>query len=114
MNDETRPHVTLRDLARALGVSHVTVSLALRNSPKISEARRAQIKKVAEEMGYRPNAMAAALAHFKQSSKTHPVQAGLAWLNFWPNPKKLRSYAEFDRYWIGAQAAAEKLGYHLE
>jgi len=106
--------ITLRDIAAAVGVSHVTVSSALRNSPRISEQRRIHIQKVAEEMGYRPNAMATALARLKKSSSVVPVQAALAWLNFWSKPEKLRSYREFDCYWQGALVAAEKFGFHLE
>ena len=106
--------ITLRDVADAVGVSHVTVSAALRNSPRISEPRRRQIQQVAREMGYRPNAMATALAHFKKASSVTPVQAALAWLNLWPQPEKLRGHREFDFYWQGALAAAEKLGFHLE
>src|SRR5205823_11763824 len=48
--------VTLRDIAAALGLSHVTVSLALRDHPKIPEARRLQIQETARLMGYSPNA----------------------------------------------------------
>src|SRR5438105_1336698 len=106
--------VTQRDLARALGLDHSTVSLALRDSPKITEARRRQIQEAAEKMGYRPNPAAAALARFKRQSTAQPIQAALAWLNLWPDPKKLRSFREFDLYWRGALAAAEKLGYRLE
>ena len=106
--------VTQRDIARVLGVSHVTVSCALRNSPRISEQRRCQIKQVAKEMGYHPNAMATALSHFKRGSSVAPVQAALAWLNLWPQPEKLRGYREFDFYWQGALSAAEKLGFRLE
>ena len=97
-----------------VGVSHVTVSLALRNSPKLPLARRREIQAVAERVGYRPNPMASALAHFKQSSKVQPIQAGLAWLNFWPEPQQLHRHAEFARYWQGARMAAETLGYRLE
>jgi LacI family transcriptional regulator len=106
--------VTLRTIAQAIGVSHVTVSLALRNNPKIPEARRQQIQALAQQMGYRPNAMAAALAYHKRTTAGTPIKAGLAWLNQWPDPRKLRSYREFDRYWQGAYAAAEKFGYRLE
>ena len=106
--------VTLRTIAQAIGVSHVTVSLALRNNPKIPEARRQQIQALAQQMGYRPNAMAAALAHHKRTTADAPIKAGLAWLNHWPDPRKLRGYREFDRYWRGAYAAAEKFGYRLE
>src|SRR5439155_26417282 len=102
------------DIAHACGVSHVTVSLALRNSPKIPEARKLQIQEIAEKMGYRPNAMATALAHHRRMSAVTPVKAAIAWLNCWPKPEKLRSYMEFDRYWRGAFAAAEKFGYRLE
>jgi len=107
-------HVTLRDIAQACGVSHVTVSLALRKSPKIPEARKLQIQQLAEKMGYRPNAMAAALAHHRRLSAVTPVQAVIAWLNCWPKPEQLRSHAEFDRYWHGASAAAENFGFRLE
>jgi LacI family transcriptional regulator len=58
--------------------------------------------------------MAAALAHHKRSTTATPIKAGLAWLNQWPCPHKLRAYNEFDRYWRGAYAAAEKFGYRLE
>ena len=106
--------VTLRDIAKAVGVSHVTVSAALRNSPRISEKRRLQIHEMAEQMGYRPNAIAAALARFKSASSATPVQAALGWLNLWSSPEKLRGYREFEYYWRGALAAAEKFGFHLE
>jgi LacI family transcriptional regulator len=42
------------------------------------------------------------------------VQAVLAWLNLWPDSKKLRQLGEFDLYWKGAFATAEKFGYRLE
>jgi len=37
----------------------------------------------------------------------------LAWINCWPDPKKLRSFKEFDLYWKGAFAEAERSGYRL-
>jgi DNA-binding LacI/PurR family transcriptional regulator len=106
--------VTLKDIAQAMGLHHSSVSLALRHSPEISVATRERIMTVARSMGYEPNPMAAGLAQFRRSSKTVPVQATLAWINAWPDPKKLRSYREFDLYWKGASMAAEKLGYRLE
>src|SRR5690606_36851621 len=38
----------------------------------------------------------------------------IGWINQWEDPDQLRSFKEFDRYWIGATEAAEKLGYRLE
>lgn len=42
------------------------------------------------------------------------MQAVLAWINAWPDPKKMRSYRKFDLYWHGAVKAGEKFGFRLE
>lgn len=52
---------SLRDIARSAGCSANTVSLALRDHPKISAARREQIRKLAKQMGYRPDPLVNAL-----------------------------------------------------
>ncbi len=113
-DDSERRIVTIRDIARSAGVSHTTVSLALRNNSRISEKQRLRIQKVAAKMGYRPDPMLSALSNYRLKNQPHPVRAALAWLNPWHNPKQLRSYHEFDLYWKGASETAFKLGYHLE
>ena len=50
--------VTLKDVARVAGVSYATVSRALSGSPEIGESTRKRVQKIAEEMGYTPNAVA--------------------------------------------------------
>jgi DNA-binding LacI/PurR family transcriptional regulator len=56
-----RDEVSIADIARAAGVSHTTVSRALRESPLISSDTRAHIQQLAREMGYTPNAIAQSL-----------------------------------------------------
>jgi LacI family transcriptional regulator len=46
--------VKLADIAEVVGVSIVTVSKALSGKAGVGEEMRERIKKVAEEMGYRP------------------------------------------------------------
>jgi DNA-binding LacI/PurR family transcriptional regulator len=106
--------VRQRDIAERLGVSLMTISLALRAHPSISKARIAEVKRTAREMGYRPNAMASALAHRKWTHARRNVATTLAWLNHWENPRNLRHQREFDLYWRGAAEAAHQLGYRLE
>lgn len=114
MPSTSKPHVTLRDIARKLGVSHTTVSLALRDSPKIMETRRKTIQAAAEKMNYRPHPAAAVLSHFRRRSGTSGVRASLAWLNLWPAELKMRGFRAFELYWAGASRTAEKFGYRLD
>jgi len=109
-----RPRVTLREIAAEFGVSHATVSLALRNHPRISAKLRQDIQKKAVEMGYSPDPLLTVLSHYRHNRKASPVQAAIAWINCWTHPKQLRGFREFDAYWRGASDCAGKFGYHLE
>lgn len=106
--------VSLRDVARAVGVSHVAVSMALRNHPRIPAGRREEIRAAAERLGYRPDPMLASLAAFRRSKQGIAITSTLAWINQWPDPRALRRLREFSAYWHGAFDAAGRLGYRLE
>ncbi len=54
MPQESYP-ITMREIAREAGVSVSAVSLALRNSPKVSQERRETILATARRLGYRPD-----------------------------------------------------------
>ena len=62
---------TIKDVAKACGVGISTVSYALNDSQMISDETKKRIKKVAQEMGYIPNAYARSL----KSKKTYRVCA---------------------------------------
>lgn len=53
--------VTIRDLARAAGVSVSTVSKALNDNGRMAAETRARIKRIAADIGFRPNALARGL-----------------------------------------------------
>lgn len=54
-------NVTIKDIARLLGISPSTVSRALKDHPDISQATKDEVNKLAVEMNYRPNPIALSL-----------------------------------------------------
>jgi len=56
-----KENITIKDIARELGVSPSTVSRALHDSPSISSKQRKAIQAFAQSHHYQPNAIASAL-----------------------------------------------------
>lgn len=54
--------VTIKDIARVLGISHSTVSRGLNDSPLVAKDTKDKIKKAAEELGFHFNANARSLS----------------------------------------------------
>lgn len=59
---------TIKDVAKAAGVSVATVSRVVNNGPKVGDETRKRVAKIMDELGYRPNANARALVTQKSSS----------------------------------------------
>ncbi|OQY22823.1 MAG: hypothetical protein B6I34_05345 [Anaerolineaceae bacterium 4572_32.1] len=53
--------VSIKDIAKAAGVSHSTVSRALGDSPLVKAETAARVQRLAQEMGYSPDAIARSL-----------------------------------------------------
>ena len=60
-----RKRTTVKDLAKAAGLSPSSVSRALNNHPRISKKTKAYVLKLAREMGYKPKLVARGLVTHK-------------------------------------------------
>ena len=60
---EEKVPLTMKDIARELGISIATVSRALKDSPRISEEKRKMIQEYAREHNFYPNVIGEALRH---------------------------------------------------
>ena len=110
----SREPVSQRDIARHFGVSHVTVSLALRHSRRVSASLAEEIRAHAEKVGYRSDPVLLALSAYRDRKRTGQVRGAICWVNAWAEPGDLRAHPEVERFWNGAFAAAGERRYRLE
>jgi LacI family transcriptional regulator len=108
------PRVTLSDIARKVGYSKNTVSLALRGDPQIPSSTRDRIRAVAGELQYQPNAVVSQLMAQLRSSQTPRFQAKLALVNANRDPDALRSHPTIPTYVAGCERRAARLGYGFD
>ena len=101
--------ISLQTIADAAGVSRATVSLSMRNHPRIPEQTRRRIQEIAEKLGYRPNAEVARLMGLLRENRAlqdRPVMAMVT-----DTPKPLSRMRPVPPTWKGFVARAEALGY---
>lgn len=117
---------TLHDLARAAGVSAMTVSRALRGQPRVAEATRERILALAAEMDYRPDPDLARLMHRVRSRKAVRFRAVVAVIREWvpdddllgpsyqyvplePIRERARGHGyEVEEFWLGRDGLTPK------
>ncbi|MGD0015118.1 MAG: LacI family DNA-binding transcriptional regulator [Bryobacteraceae bacterium] len=110
-----RPNPSLRELARSLGLSHTTVSEALRNSPRVKAATRERVLKAAREVGYRHNPLAGALMSEMRRSRSGTFRGVIAVIDLDSPDRRPANAAPFHRELTrGAGERAVELGFKIE
>ncbi len=99
------------DVARAAGVSPMTVSLSLRNHASIPERTRDRIRQVAEELGYKPDPLIGKLMQQLRLGGRRRANFSLCLLA----PRRTKTGPTYqDMIAAGAKQAAEALGYFYD
>ena len=103
--------VSMKEIAEEAGVSVSAVSLALRNSPKVSEKRRLEIERIAERMGYVKDGRISELMEHMRSKRSNRQMSKLAVV--FPDLRKrdLNKYQRFEKLVSGIQAQCLASGY---
>jgi len=104
--------ITMTHVARAAGVHPTTVSLAFRHHPSIPAATRERIRKIAVEIGYRPDPVLSALNAYRHEKIAHHEGPPLAYVHDAAGAPAAPAHRELLR--AGAFARAEALGYRIE
>lgn len=108
------PGTTLNDIARELGYSKNTISLALRGSSQIPARTREKVKAAADRLGYRPNAVVSQLMAQLRSARTSRLQAKLALVNANLDPYAFHNHPTIPIYVEGCERRAASLGYDFD
>ena len=104
----------MKQIAEVAGVHPTTVSMALRNHPRIPESTRIRLRKLAEKMGYVPDPMLASLNAYRHNQSKKKFLGKIAWLNICINPDWPTRTFFVREYFTGASDRAKQLGYELE
>ncbi len=105
---------TMTDIARELGISKNTVSLAMRNDPQIPLATRKKVNAVAERLGYQRDPLVAHLMARLRSTPGKGPKATLALLNANQSRNAFVEHPTIPAYIEGCQRRAGQLGYALD
>ncbi len=106
--------MSIRRIARATRLSLAAVSLALRDSPKISEATKRRVREAARRLGYRPSAKVAELMSHVRLSRDPRNEGCLALMSFYDCERPWEESLHLRRICEGMRSRAEALGYRLE
>lgn len=109
-----RNRVTLAQIAKVAKVHQTTVSLVMRNHPRIPPGTAARIRAVAEKMGYRPDPFLGALVSYRRNILTANPSAVLAYITGWETEWSWREVPAHRRFYEGAVKRANELGFKLE
>ncbi|MGH7946380.1 MAG: LacI family DNA-binding transcriptional regulator, partial [Opitutaceae bacterium] len=79
--------MSIRHIAQLAGISPSGVSLALQNSPKVSEATKRRVLKIAKRVGYRKNAKVAELMSHVRFSRDSKREACFGVISFYESER---------------------------
>ncbi len=110
--EKLRP--SLRDLAAQLGLSHTTVSLALRRDPRIPASTRRRVETAARACSYQVDPTLSTLMSRLRTLRAKPVQATLGLITAWPTRNGWRKASNHQRFFAGVCRRAGELGYGVD
>jgi len=105
---------TQLDVARTAGVHRTTVSLALKDHPRIPAATRKRIREIADQLGYAPDPMLSSLVAYRSQKRPASFHGKLAWLVSSARGFNWRDVPHFCDSYEGALARARRCGFEFE
>ncbi len=106
--------MTLRELAKIADLSPSAISLALRNSPRISAATRDRVHALAAEHGYQPDARIVDMMRHLRKPRTQRQHACFGIVSLYDRQRPWETSTHLTRIHEGMTKRAAEIGYRLE
>jgi len=106
--------MSVRSLAREAEVSPMTVSLALRDHPRISLAMREKIRALAARLGHVPNPRLGELMNEVRRGRRPELHAAIGLISLYPRSDATHYTPHLALSVRGARVRAEQLGYRID
>lgn len=106
--------ITIRSLAKELGLSRTTVSDALRRVGRVDPVTAERVRLAAEKAGYRANPLASALMTELRRSSTNAFHGVIAAIEFHEGSSGSRTKPFHAGLFSGAETRARELGYKMD
>jgi LacI family transcriptional regulator len=105
---------TLRDIARHLGLSRTTISLALNNHPRIPAETRRRVCAAAQALGYSPDPKVSRLMSYLRVRRQSPGREVIAVINAFPTREPWATNTHLRTMRDSLHARAATIGYGCE
>mgnify|MGYP001565802172 FL=1 len=112
--DHFSHRVTLKDVAAKAKLSIASVSLALRDHPRLPEKTRKRVKRIALKLGYAPDPALSALAAHRSRVRVFRDFSVIGLVSNWSTRDAWVSLPSAKQFIAGATERARELGYSLQ
>ena len=112
--DHFSRRVTLKDVAAKAKLSIASVSLALRDHPRLPEKTRKRVKRIAAKLGYAPDPALSALAAHRSRVRVFRDFSVISLVSNWTTHEAWINRPSAQQFLAGATARARELGYSLQ
>ncbi len=106
---------TMRDIAREAGVSAMTVSLAMRHHPSLSEETSQRVRETARRLGYRTSPLVSAFITEIRHRKEMKSPPSIGYISMYKQSRSWLPTSPFHfAHFQGAQQRSRELGFGFE
>ncbi len=107
--------VTIRDIAKEVGLHFTTVARALKESDLVRPETKERVRKAAERLGYQADPFVSAFCSYRSRHLKKSYRGNISWINAFHSPDFFENEAVgyYKDCYEGAKARCEEIGYKL-